>query len=301
MKILIIWFLFELLISSVENFMRLDCACGESNIFGPKRIVNGQEVLPHFYPWIAVMLSPKGNHVCSGSIVSDRMILTAGHCVYYSKEPLEIKWMVALHSVSKSKALPENIYKTVLFQLHPKFLSAKLFDSYDLALVTVDRPITFNEFTTPICLPEPYEHMRYFNKKVIIAGWGKIQNLRDSPVSDVLLESRVILKTPEMCKLLTGIVGYNDRSMICAHEYHTDACGGDSGGPMFVETKANRYVILGVISFGEGCATQYPGIYAKVDEPETLLWLKTSLKGDICYDPPIRRFSRIFLYNDEFQ
>ena len=46
------------------------------NLHG-QRIVNGTEVRPHKYPWMAVMM--KGwQHICGGSIISDKNILTAG-------------------------------------------------------------------------------------------------------------------------------------------------------------------------------------------------------------------------------
>jgi hypothetical protein len=43
-------------------------------------IVNGTEVRPHRYPWIAVMLR-NGDNVCGGSIITDRLILTAGNLI----------------------------------------------------------------------------------------------------------------------------------------------------------------------------------------------------------------------------
>ena len=47
-----------------------------------------------------------------------------------------------------------------------------------------------------------------------------------------------------------------------------DACDGDSGGPLFTfDASQNKNVLVGVVSFGDGCAqaNKY-GIYAKVSE-----------------------------------
>lgn len=47
-----------------------------------------------------------------------------------------------------------------------------------------------------------------------------------------------------------------------------------------------------VVSFGEGCAGNFPGIYGKVTEPETLEWIKGYMadsNSNTCSDPPRTR------------
>lgn len=55
--------------------------CGESNVRGVGRIVNGKQVIPHKYPWMAAMFTHEA-FMCGGAIISDKNILTAGHCVF---------------------------------------------------------------------------------------------------------------------------------------------------------------------------------------------------------------------------
>jgi Trypsin len=56
-------------------------ACGESNIPAKGRIVNGKTTIPHAYPWLAAMYTQE-SFMCGGTIISDKNILTAGHCVF---------------------------------------------------------------------------------------------------------------------------------------------------------------------------------------------------------------------------
>lgn len=44
-----------------------------------------------------------------------------------------------------------------------------------------------------------------------------------------------------------------------------DTCQGDSGGPLMMFTSSKQWVIVGVTSFGYGCAQKgYSGVYTRV-------------------------------------
>jgi secreted trypsin-like serine protease len=121
-----------------------------------------------------------------------------------------------------------------------------------------------------------------------------------------LQEVKIRVKNLEECSVATRrILKFNPVSMICGHEFKQDACQvsyhclheafikrkqfqGDSGGPFFIETDPNRYEVFGVVSFGDGCATSFPGIYGRISEPSTLKWIKSYIKsshGEVCQDP----------------
>eukprot|EP00966_Prymnesium_polylepis_P103529 2397253-Prymnesium_polylepis.1 len=99
-----------------------------------------------------------------------------------------------------------------------------------------------------------------------IAGWGDTVAQPVSgdrlPVvtSSVLRSARVPLRSNDNCPYsLTP-------NMLCAayDEGGTDSCQGDSGGPAFV-ISAGSVVLVGVVSFGAGCAQPgYAGVYARV-------------------------------------
>lgn len=66
---------------------------------------------------------------------------------------------------------------------------------------------------------------------------------------------------------------------------------------MFIETEPNRYELIGTVSFGDGCARAFPGVYGKVATVTTLNWIRNYIddsNGEVCNDPPRLRHRRLF-------
>jgi serine protease immune response integrator len=69
------------------------------------------------------------------------------------------------------------------------------------------------------------------------------------------------------------------KSQLCAGDPSgkSDACQGDSGGPLQAKFANNVYYIVGITSFGRGCAYKNtPGVYTRVasflDWIESVVW-----------------------------
>ncbi|CRL05271.1 CLUMA_CG018149, isoform A [Clunio marinus] len=257
--------------------------CGEMNVDQAGRIVNGFGTYAHKYPWMAAMFRDNDEFTCGGSLISTRNILTAAHCLFYIKRPLETYWLLGMHKVKRREGVR---YETISYEYHPKFKNSSFGDDYDIAIATVDKLILFSDHIKPICITLASHEFTW--QMAIVAGWGRLNEGRSSEIANALMETRVEVKSYEKCKELTkSMVKFNKDSMICAHSHKTDACQGDSGGPLFIETHPNRYEVFGVVSFGEGCARPFPGVYSRLTTKLTIDWIYDTIgksKGKVCKD-----------------
>lgn len=67
-------------IFSIYNLIKIFfLVCGISNK-SSRRIINGKDTIPHTYPWMLVLYTANNQAYCGASLISDRHVITAGHC-----------------------------------------------------------------------------------------------------------------------------------------------------------------------------------------------------------------------------
>ena len=55
------------------------------------------------------------------------------------------------------------------------------------------------------------------------------------------------------------------QSEICAGgEVGKDACTGDGGSPLVCQSTTGRWTVVGIVTWGVGCASDVPGVYARI-------------------------------------
>ncbi|XP_064609087.1 trypsin-3-like isoform X2 [Liolophura sinensis] len=104
-----------------------------------------------------------------------------------------------------------------------------------------------------------------------VTGWGTMSSGAGS-LPDRLREVDVPVISYSQCS--SWVSGVSSTTMICAgyEEGGKDSCQGDSGGPLVV-LSGGKWYLLGVVSWGYGCAgRRSPGIYTRV--PNYTSWIK---------------------------
>lgn len=218
-------------------------------------IVDGEQTTVTANPWQAALTTSDGEQVCGGSVVSDRVIVTAAHCTQGTPaDAMQIR--VGVTDLSTDDGQTRNITKVIE---HPKYVDGV----GDIAMLVLDRPLEFSANVAPIELAETSDIAAVSSARV--TGWGATsEDADDSP--SVLRGTDVPLVSDADCGLID--VGNDDE--LCAGGTGTDSCYGDSGGPLTVATNDGQK-LAGVVSWGDECGGESAGVYAEV--PTFATWV----------------------------
>merc|ERR1712013_345328 len=249
--------------------------CGVANRVS--RIVGGVETEANEYPWqVGIAFPWSDDPFCGGSILSDRTIVTAAHCT----EQYEASSMVVIvgdHDVTEDDG--EERVEVCSKLEHPDYDSIP--SDNDIAILTLCKPLTFKPAVRPVCLPNvtgPY----YDSVLATVSGWGALASGGSSP--DSLREVNVTTMGNAECQVFyEGNEDITD-NMLCAASGGKDACQGDSGGPLITMESASFYSLIGVVSWGYGCAhPSFPGVYSRVTE--NIAFINNNMQGSTCMQP----------------
>jgi len=272
-----------------------------------KGIYFGETTPKGAFPFIVALIQSEaandaeGNYMgqfCGGSLISDRWVLTAGHCVTgedAQKHPTLVgPDKIDIYTGSNDFKGGARI-KVKRIIRHPDY-NPETMDN-DIALLelsTSARPSA----TATIALVTPRDEAALggVGKKVIAAGWGETET-KDNPTelrhvemdildsgmcnaSIVSYRKEVALAeflhkaqvhfglTDGVVQQVRGLVESNvgklvTDNMICSGRTTTkrDTCQGDSGGPLFAKGADGKFTLIGVTSWGELCGVSEKGLY----------------------------------------
>lgn len=249
--------------------------CGQAPAgAGASRIVGGEEAGVGEYPWMArVEISLGGvGMACGGAIVTTTHVVTASHCV--DNEFLEITVKAGLHDLSSYQENTTQVIKAKQVLQHPMF--SPMTSANDIALLTLEAPLRWTAGVGPVCLPPD---AGFEGRVAVVTGWGSLGAAGPHPTK--LNEVAVTITDQEMCEeaYSSSVFSVTDKH-ICAAASGKDACQGDSGGPLVLKENGT-WVLIGIVSFGRGCALKgFPGVYTRVSSYDT--WLLNSIASGAC-------------------
>ncbi|XP_029970691.1 coagulation factor IXa [Salarias fasciatus] len=227
-----------------------------------RRIVGGEVVIPGEIPWqVALVLHPSGEVFCGGSIVSERWIITAAHCVVEAHGSFVVR--VGEHNVHINEGTEQD-FGLLEVHMHPRYNASVSLYNHDIALLYLQSSITFSKLVRPICVgPKPFiETLVKVSSPATVSGWGRTRFL--GATADTLQKVEVPFTDRTECKRSSS--ARITPVMFCAGYYdeEQDACQGDSGGP-HANKMDDTWFLTGIVSWGEECAKEGKyGVYTRV-------------------------------------
>jgi trypsin len=243
---------------------------------GPESILGGTQAANGEFPFM-VQVRPNDD-LCAGSLISDRWIITAAHCM----EDIFAASDISVRAGSNLLSSGGEVVSALRFIVHPDF-DALTFD-HDIALIELASPVTANNTEATNWLGGNESALLPEGASVVVAGWGSTSF--GGSTSEDLLKVSVTVQYPNTCRD-SSLYTENEITdkMLCAGvpEGGQDACQGDSGGPLIVYDNGQAW-LAGIVSWGQGCGlADYPGVYTRVAKFDRWVREQTGLG----VDPPL--------------
>lgn len=226
---------------------------GQKAVTSGNRIVNGQNITISNLPYIVQIHEPSDyvrKFVCGGTVISERHILTAAHCmVGYNSIDLQV---VANVTHIGEAGIRRNV-KAI--HMHPAYDHGNF--NNDVAVLTLEEPLPLGKGVNvaEMC-SKPWDSQH----KITVAGWGKTS--ADADAHSNHLQMAVLNGiSVEDCREQFEDSSRITSQMLCTRVAEgKDGCQGDSGGPAFVRGR-----LCGIVSFGYSCGVNgYPSIFTNV-------------------------------------
>lgn len=224
-------------------------------------IIGGEETTTEENPFVVALTTPDGFQFCGGTIVAPTKVVTAAHCTEGSA-PSDVRVVAGRTALGGGGGTVAGVTD---IWIHPEWNSAALVN--DASVLTLDTALS----QTPIALASPADGALYATGATsTVYGWGVTES---GSASDTLRKVSVPVTADDTCAA-SYPDSFDAATMVCAGlpEGGKDSCQGDSGGPLEGVAADGTRKLIGIVSWGQGCAEpDFYGVYGRVSAFHDLL------------------------------
>lgn len=247
------------------------------------RVINGDIGTAGQFPYLMSLLDARRYasdgafqaQFCGGTLTTPTTVVTAAHCVVSDRGTVMAPSAILIGVGADLGSPSLRVVRVAAVTPNPAYDTKSA--ANDIAVLTLAEPVTD---VTPLIPILPNEVATYLKAgaPLEVAGWGNLSATgREFPT--VFRVGRLVLFPDSSCGggtdyIVNGVrfLGFtssdaNAAVMLCAagaeNGKRIDSCQGDSGGPVVAGTGAGARLV-GIVSWGEECAADYPGVYTRV-------------------------------------
>lgn len=200
--------------------------------------------------------------ICTGTLVSKDVVLTAAHCIRASEDKVNF---IVYFGETLLDLRQLNVYRSgIATVVHEDYESSEKKEVYDVGLIKFsgEAPAGY----TPAALLKDEKYLKD-GTELLVAGYGR--NLRYGRGNAGAGQLRYV-------KLNITDIKFSDMEFVSA-SLSKGICAGDSGGPAYVTINEKQYVAgisHRVLSVG-GFACIYSSLFTRVDQFHT--WIEKNI------------------------
>lgn len=213
---------------------------------------------------------------CSGTLIDEKVLLTAGHCTRFLEELIEVGELTerqVMVSFDTENALEEGLLPVAEIRTHPDYGDSSA-NPYDVGALVLAEPVTdielaelpdegyLDDLKAQGVLGQGRDGVEF-----IVVGYG---STLEWPPPDIIFPDGVRRVAVSHYRALTKV--WLHLSQI-ENQDDGGTCYGDSGGPVFWEQKKKSQVLVGITSWGDAqCVAS--GFYYRTDIPDTMNFIQ---------------------------
>ncbi len=231
-NVIIILFCFLFTISCAKSHSQNDAIETENTV----QIIGGN-VVTYGDPIMAStvgLVDLDSNAICSGTLIGNDLVLTAGHCI--GKDPSQ---MLIYFGNNMLEATTADFRKVVDALVYPEFDPNRPDNMGDMGLIRFHPGQGIPNWAKPAKIYPDFKKLES-TTSLIVAGFGVNKSWLWETGEGLLRRANLKISDPH----------YTQTEILLDQNVRRGACVGDSGGPAYIETNGQIYFV-GVISRGD--------------------------------------------------